>query len=81
MKLASSILVLGATALIGACSGSAGDGSAPEGATPAAQKPVSAARVSSGHHHLLVDAPLPDLSGPMPSEPGVAESGQSRRIP
>lgn len=105
MKFASPILVLGATALIGACAGSAGDESTPDGERQAAETPVSRARVgitapgegtavagpavtvvlqveglavvpagvqqaSSGHHHLLVDAPLPDLGQPIPSEPG-----------
>lgn len=105
VKFASPILVLGITALVSACSGSAGDESTPDGESQAAETPVSLARVritspgegaavaepavtvvleveglavvpagvqqaSSGHHHLLVDAPLPDLGQPIPSERG-----------
>ncbi|MCK5446775.1 MAG: DUF4399 domain-containing protein [Gemmatimonadetes bacterium] len=32
--------------------------------------PAGVEQASSGHHHLLVDAPLPDLDLPIPSEPG-----------
>lgn len=27
-------------------------------------------QAGAGHHHLIVDAPLPDLAAPIPSEPG-----------
>lgn len=32
--------------------------------------PAGVQQASSGHHHLLVDAPLPELDMPIPSEPG-----------
>ena len=32
--------------------------------------PAGVEQPSSGHHHLLVDAPLPDLDLPIPSEAG-----------
>lgn len=32
--------------------------------------PAGVEQVSSGHHHLIVDSPLPDLDLPIPSEAG-----------
>jgi len=99
------ILLLAATALIGACVGSPGEETTPNSESPAEETTVPGFRVhitlpgegtsvtgpavtvvleveglsvvpagvqkaSSGHHHLLVDAPLPDLGRPIPSEPG-----------
>lgn len=32
--------------------------------------PAGVEQASSGHHHLLVDAPLPELDRPIPAEPG-----------
>jgi len=32
--------------------------------------PAGIEQPHSGHHHLIVDSPLPDLTEPIPSEPG-----------
>lgn len=32
--------------------------------------PAGVEQAESGHHHLIVDAPLPDLTIPIPAEPG-----------
>ena len=32
--------------------------------------PAGVEQTSSGHHHLIIDAPLPDLNLPIPSEAG-----------